>query len=314
MFKKAVKDHPGGGSKPLHQSDLLHLNATVPPKPQPQSSGVKRKIESESSLGSLHNAVFFTENDFDDDIDFDEPQPPLAPSSATVIASNPITYPSLDTAISATETPRDINYPDLPSVSQDGLAPPSSVPMPWSSSPPAHYQPPVRKARTLPWNKEVKEPLEDKKNNFVTPKRPKNMEPWNKSESTIKAEQKELRQASKKTQKPDAKPQPKAKIAAVFLSDEQRAVLEAVVDRGKSMFFTGSAGTGKSVLMREIIAKLRGKFRKEPDRIAVTASTGLAACNIGGVTLHSFAGIGLGKEPVPELVKKVSLIILLNCK
>lgn len=80
------------------------------------------------------------------------------------------------------------------------------------------------------------------------------------------------------------------------------------------MFFTGSAGTGKSVLMREIIAKLRGKFRKEPDRIAVTASTGLAACNIGGVTLHSFAGIGLGKEPVPELVKKVSLIIPLNCK
>jgi ATP-dependent DNA helicase PIF1 len=37
----------------------------------------------------------------------------------------------------------------------------------------------------------------------------------------------------------------------------------------------------------------------------VTASTGLAACNIGGVTLHSFAGIGLGKEPVEDLVKKI---------
>ncbi|KAJ5328358.1 hypothetical protein N7452_008748 [Penicillium brevicompactum] len=305
MFKKAVKDHPGGGPKPLVQSDLLRSNASAPPRPQSQSSGIKRKIESESSLGSLHSAVFFTENDFDDDIDFDEPQPPIAPSSANIITSKPVTYPSLDTAISATEAPRDVNYPDLPSVSQDGLAPPSSVPMPWSSSPPTHYQPPVRKPRTLPWTKEAKEPLEDKKNNFVTPKRTKNTEPWNKSESTIKAEQKELRQASKKTQKPDVKPQPKAKIAAVFLSDEQRAVLEAVVDRGKSMFFTGSAGTGKSVLMREIIAKLRGKYRKEPDRVAVTASTGLAACNIGGVTLHSFAGIGLGKEPVPELVKKI---------
>lgn len=37
----------------------------------------------------------------------------------------------------------------------------------------------------------------------------------------------------------------------------------------------------------------------------MTASTGLAACNIGGVTLHSFAGIGLGKEPVEDLVKKI---------
>lgn len=57
--------------------------------------------------------------------------------------------------------------------------------------------------------------------------------------------------------------------------------------------------------MREIIASLRRKYAREPDRVAVTASTGLAACNVGGVTLHSFGGIGLGKEPVPELVKKV---------
>jgi ATP-dependent DNA helicase PIF1 len=71
------------------------------------------------------------------------------------------------------------------------------------------------------------------------------------------------------------------------------------------MFFTGSAGTGKSLLMREIIRQLRNKYKTETDRIAVTASTGLAACNIEGVTLHSFAGVGLGKEGVTELVKKV---------
>ncbi|CAG8051654.1 unnamed protein product [Penicillium olsonii] len=144
MFKKAVKDHPGGAPKPLHQSDLLRTNASAPPKSQPQSAGVKRKIETESSLGSLHSAVFFTENDFDDDIDFDEPQPPIAPSSASIIASKPVTYPSLDTQ-------PDINYPALPSVSQDALAPPSSMPVPWSSSPPSHYQSPPRKPRSLPW-------------------------------------------------------------------------------------------------------------------------------------------------------------------
>jgi ATP-dependent DNA helicase PIF1 len=96
------------------------------------------------------------------------------------------------------------------------------------------------------------------------------------------------------------------KQAAIRLSEEQEKVRDLVVNKGKSVFFTGSAGTGKSVLMRTIISDLRKKFIREPDRLAVTASTGLAACNIGGVTLHSFAGIGLGKDDVFELVKKVN--------
>ncbi|KAJ5411509.1 uncharacterized protein N7487_005868 [Penicillium crustosum] len=297
MFKKALQDHPGSGTKPLHQTDLLRANAAVHSKSQPQSGGVKRKIEvAQSSLGSLHNAVYFDENDFDDDLDLDEPEPLIAPSVSGSAISQTVTYPSLNTtsrigqAVYGNENPTDVNYPDLPSISQEA----AEAPLAACSYRGHHHRPPIsnRPSRNL---------------SFVTPKRSRPAEPWNKSESTIKAEQKELRQEYKKTQKTDANSKPKenSKIASVFLSDEQRAVLDAVVDRGKSMFFTGSAGTGKSVLMREIIAKLRNKYRKEPDRIAVTASTGLAACNIGGVTLHSFAGIGLGKEPVPELVKKI---------
>lgn len=94
-------------------------------------------------------------------------------------------------------------------------------------------------------------------------------------------------------------------LARVCLSEEQRKVLNLVTEESKSVFFTGSAGTGKSVLLREIIKTLRVKYKSQPDRIAVTASTGLAACNVGGVTLHSFAGIGLGKEDIPILVKKI---------
>lgn len=51
-----------------------------------------------------------------------------------------------------------------------------------------------------------------------------------------------------------------------------------------------SSGTGKSVLLREIIDHLRKSRRK----VAITASTGIAAVNIGGSTIHSWAGIGLG--------------------
>lgn len=94
-------------------------------------------------------------------------------------------------------------------------------------------------------------------------------------------------------------------VNKIFLSQEQRRVLQMVVDEGKNVFFTGSAGTGKSVLLREIIKDLRRKHEKRPDSVAVTASTGIAACNIGGVTIHSFAGIGLGKEPTAQLVSKI---------
>lgn len=141
--------------------------------------------------------------------------------------------------------------------------------------------------------------------------------PWSTTASAIKEQQKKLRQANntKKLMKEnEATVDSKAKAIAVqrsktvarpHLSKEQRHVLKLVVDDGKSVFFTGSAGTGKSVLLREIIAVLRRKHQRETDRVAITASTGLAACNIGGVTLHSFSGIGLGKESVDELIKKI---------
>jgi ATP-dependent DNA helicase PIF1 len=135
---------------------------------------------------------------------------------------------------------------------------------------------------------------------------------WNTSFSAVKEQQRKHREDSRKApKKVDSIVEPakaakstQKRPAKVFLSDEQKHVLELVSEK-KSVFFTGSAGTGKSVLLREIITTLRKKFAREPDRVAVTASTGLAACNVGGITLHSFSGIGLGKEDVPELVRKI---------
>ena len=61
-------------------------------------------------------------------------------------------------------------------------------------------------------------------------------------------------------------------------------------------------GTGKSVLLREIIRRLRAR---DPAGVSVTATTGIAGLNIQGSTIHSFAGIGLGKEDCRSLARKV---------
>ncbi|KAJ7919044.1 PIF1-like helicase-domain-containing protein [Mycena leptocephala] len=83
----------------------------------------------------------------------------------------------------------------------------------------------------------------------------------------------------------------------VSLSEEQKSVLRQVKN-GKSTFFSGSAGTGKSVLLRELIKELGGHGCPT---LGITASTGIAAINIGGCTLHSWAGIGIGNEPAKKL-------------
>jgi ATP-dependent exoDNAse (exonuclease V) alpha subunit len=66
--------------------------------------------------------------------------------------------------------------------------------------------------------------------------------------------------------------------------------------------FCSCTGTGKSVLLREIIQTLGGSMSQN---LAITASTGIASVNIGGTTLHSWAGIGLGKEPLKTLAGKI---------
>uniref|UniRef100_A0A8C8GJA7 ATP-dependent DNA helicase PIF1 n=1 Tax=Oncorhynchus tshawytscha TaxID=74940 RepID=A0A8C8GJA7_ONCTS len=84
--------------------------------------------------------------------------------------------------------------------------------------------------------------------------------------------------------------------AARKLNKEQAAVLSAVLS-GKNVFFTGSAGTGKSFLLKRIVGSL------PPKSTYATASTGVAACHIGGTTLHNFAGIGSGSAPLEQCIE-----------
>ncbi|KAF8832674.1 hypothetical protein HHX47_DHR1001745 [Lentinula edodes] len=92
-----------------------------------------------------------------------------------------------------------------------------------------------------------------------------------------------------------------AQVGVIKLSKEQKQVLETV-KAGGNVFFTGPAGTGKSVLLREIIKVLRSRKLE----VAVTASTGIAGINIKGSTVHSWAGIGLGKEKAAILASRIA--------
>ena len=41
------------------------------------------------------------------------------------------------------------------------------------------------------------------------------------------------------------------------------------------------------------------------DKVFVTASTGIAACNIGGITVHSFAGLGITEMDLDHTLRKI---------
>ncbi|MDE5645576.1 MAG: AAA family ATPase, partial [Muribaculaceae bacterium] len=62
---------------------------------------------------------------------------------------------------------------------------------------------------------------------------------------------------------------------------------EIIEKTGCSLFLTGKAGTGKTTFLR----RLRASSRK---RMVVTAPTGIAAINAGGMTLHSFFQLDFG--------------------
>ena len=87
------------------------------------------------------------------------------------------------------------------------------------------------------------------------------------------------------------------------LVDEQRQLLE-LAGRGKDIFFTGAAGTGKSTVLKAIVSLL-----KECElNVRVIAPTGIAALGLElhATTLHTYAGLTplLCKNPLKDLRRK----------
>lgn len=102
----------------------------------------------------------------------------------------------------------------------------------------------------------------------------------------------------KKIEKPQkiAKSNPKPEF--VFEDNEDLKKIDDFIRNGDNVFVTGFAGTGKSYILN----KLKEKYKK---KLTITSTTGIAAVNVKGQTLHSWAGVGLCRNPINVTVDKI---------
>lgn len=75
-----------------------------------------------------------------------------------------------------------------------------------------------------------------------------------------------------------------------------------ILKTGANVFLTGEPGSGKTHTVNAYVSWLRS-HGIEP---SITASTGIAATHIRGMTIHSWSGIGIAHELTPELVDRVA--------
>ena len=92
-----------------------------------------------------------------------------------------------------------------------------------------------------------------------------------------------------------------------------------ILKTGANVFLTGEPGAGKTYVINQYIAWLEAAGL----HVAVTASTGIAATHIGGMTIHSWSGVGardtinqydldqiMTREKVVKRIKKAQVLII----
>jgi ATP-dependent exoDNAse (exonuclease V) alpha subunit len=69
---------------------------------------------------------------------------------------------------------------------------------------------------------------------------------------------------------------------------DQELALEIMLS-GRNVFLTGAAGAGKTHTLNQFVSLAKAAKRK----VAVTATTGIAATHLGGNTIHAWSGLGV---------------------
>ena len=83
------------------------------------------------------------------------------------------------------------------------------------------------------------------------------------------------------------------------LNSQQKKTLE-LVKENKNVFITGSAGTGKSFIVKYITNYFNLNYKK----YALTALTGCAATLINAQTIHSYLCLGIGNDSAVKIYDK----------
>jgi ATP-dependent DNA helicase PIF1 len=93
----------------------------------------------------------------------------------------------------------------------------------------------------------------------------------------------------------------------IKLTDKQELALE-YMKNGRNVFLTGPAGTGKSYLLEIFINWYKTNNYLDDiseQSVYITSTTGLSALLIKGMTIHRFAGIGIGDKDVETYYNKI---------
>lgn len=75
-------------------------------------------------------------------------------------------------------------------------------------------------------------------------------------------------------------------------------IIRELIEKRKNIFISGGAGTGKSYILNKL-KEIYG------ETLHITSTTGISAVNIGGQTIHSWAGIGICDKSIKETLNKI---------
>lgn len=79
--------------------------------------------------------------------------------------------------------------------------------------------------------------------------------------------------------------------------DDNISKISYLIKNHQNIFITGHAGTGKSYILNMI--------KKQFPKLVITSTTGIAAVNIKGQTIHSWAGVGVCNNTIQKTVEKI---------
>lgn len=92
----------------------------------------------------------------------------------------------------------------------------------------------------------------------------------------------------------------------VELSEKQIEILNFFLE-GNSGYLTGAAGVGKSAVLKEVIKGLKIKFSNDEfNKVILCGSTAVSVAHMGGVTVNSFFGLGMGDTSIKEIITSLS--------